>query len=123
DPELYIRAHGIYIEEVINNLLENALKYTPDGGTIEAELQQAGDKAVFRVSDSGIGFDPETKNQLFERFYRTNRQQIQDRPGSGLGLPLVKAIVELYEGKIHAYSKGPEEGSTFAIELLRAGED
>src|SRR5699024_1182479 len=61
DPELYIRAHGIYIEEVINNLLENALKYTPDGGTIETELQQAGDKEVFCVSESGIGFIIVTK--------------------------------------------------------------
>jgi signal transduction histidine kinase len=65
DPELYIRARGAYIEEVINNLLENALKYTPESGNIEVELQRSSGKAVLRVTDSGIGFDEETRSHLF----------------------------------------------------------
>lgn len=120
DPGLYIQAHGSYIEEVINNLLENALKYTPEGGKVTLKLQRSSGKAVVHLSDTGIGFNEETKKHLFERFYRANTSEVQERSGSGLGLPLVKAIVELYGGKIRAYSDGPGEGSTFVVEFLLA---
>ena len=116
-PELQIRAHGAYIEEIVNNLLENALKYTPEGGSVDLQLQRSSGKAVIHLRDTGIGFDQETKRHLFERFYRANQKEVQQSPGSGLGLPLVKAIVELYDGKIRAYSDGQEKGSTFVIEL------
>lgn len=122
DPELYIRAHGAYIEKVVNNLLENALKYTPRGGNIDLKLQRSSGKAVLHLRDNGIGFSPETKNRLFERFYRGNQIEVQERPGSGLGLSLVKAILELYDGKIRAYSDGSGEGSTFVVELPLAEE-
>jgi heavy metal sensor kinase len=117
DSDLQVRAHGAYIEEVVNNLVENALKYTPEGGVIDLELQRSSGKAVLHLTDTGIGFDEETKKHLFERFYRANQQDVQERPGSGLGLPLVKAIVELYNGKIRAYSEGQGEGSTFVVEF------
>ncbi len=116
-PKLQIRAHEAYIKEVINNLLENALKYTPEGGAIDLQLQRSSGKAVIHLSDTGIGFDEETKKHLFERFYRATQGDVQVSPGSGLGLPLVKAIVDLYDGKIHAYSDGQGEGSTFVVEL------
>lgn len=117
DSNLQVRAHGAYLEEVINNLLENAIKYTPNGGQVKLQLQQSSGKAVIHLSDTGIGFDEETKKHLFERFYRANKSVVQEQTGSGLGLPLVKAIVELYGGKIRAYSDGPGEGSTFVVEL------
>ncbi|HBX65123.1 MAG TPA: hypothetical protein DEG32_02835 [Balneolaceae bacterium] len=117
DPNLDVRAHAAYIEEVINNLLENALKYTPAGGSINLELKQSSNKAVLHLSDTGVGFDGDTRDRLFERFYRDTQQEVQNQPGSGLGLPLVKAIVELYSGKIRAYSDGPGKGSTFVVEL------
>ncbi|MDZ7660527.1 sensor histidine kinase [Fodinibius sp.] len=117
EAELYIFAHGAYIEEVINNLLENALKYTPIGGTVHLELKRSSSKAVLHLSDSGIGFDNDTRDHLFERFYRATQLEVQDQPGSGLGLPLVKAIINLYGGKIRAYSEGPGKGSTFVVEL------
>ncbi|PAU95081.1 two-component sensor histidine kinase [Aliifodinibius salipaludis] len=116
-PNLQIRAHHTYIKEVVNNLLENALKYTPEGGNVELQLQRSSSKAVLHLSDTGIGFDEETQKHLFERFYRANTQDVQGSPGSGLGLPLVKAIVELYDGKIRAYSDGQGEGGTFVVEL------
>jgi len=117
DPDLQVQAHGAYIEEVLNNLLENALKYTPEGGAIHLELQRSSGKVVLHLTDTGIGFNQETKKHLFERFYRANQQDVQESPGSGLGLPLVKAIVKLYDGKIRAYSEGKGEGSTFVVEL------
>jgi len=122
DPELYVRAHGAYMEKIVQNLLENALKYTLPGGSVSLKLQRSGRKAVIHLSDTGIGFDRKTKNRLFERFYRTDRAEVQDRPGSGLGLPLVKAIIERYDGKIRAYSDGPGQGSTFVVELPMAEE-
>jgi len=97
--------------------LENALKYTPEVGAINLELNRSSSKAVLHLSDTGIGFDEETKSHLFERFYRATQSEVQEQPGSGLGLPLVKAIVELYGGKIRAYSDGPGQGSTFVVEL------
>ncbi|MGK7370877.1 MAG: sensor histidine kinase, partial [Candidatus Halalkalibacterium sp. M3_1C_030] len=117
DPELQVRAHEAYIEEVINNLLENALKYTPEDGSIDLQLKRSSGKVVLHLSDTGIGFDEQTKKHLFERFYRANQRDVQESRGSGLGLPLVKAIVELYNGKIRAYSEGQGEGSTFVVEL------
>jgi len=117
ESDLHVQAHAAYIEEVINNLLENALKYTPGGGAVSLELKRSSGKAVIYLSDTGIGFDEETKKHLFERFYRANESEVQGQSGSGLGLPLVKAIVELYSGKIRAYSDGPGEGSTFVVEL------
>ncbi len=121
-PNLAVRAHGAYIEEVINNLLQNALKYTPEGGNIDLELKRSSHKAVLHLSDTGAGFDGDTKNRLFERFYRDTHQEIQNQPGSGLGLPLVKAIIELYGGKIEAYSDGLGKGCTFVVELPLAKE-
>ncbi len=117
DPELQVQAHGAYIEEVLNNLLENAVKYTPEGGQVTIQLQRSSGKAVIHLSDTGIGFDEETKKHLFERFYRADESEVQEQTGSGLGLPLVKAIVELYGGRIRAYSEGEGKGSTFVVEL------
>lgn len=121
-PDLRVRAHGAYIEEIINNLLGNALKYTLEGGNVELQLKQSSGKAVIHLRDTGIGFDEETKKHLFERFYRANHKDVQENSGSGLGLPLVKAIVELYDGEIRAYSDGLGKGSTFVVELLLAEE-
>ncbi len=122
DPELHIQAHRAYVEEVVNNLLENALKYTPAGGNIDLQLKRSSGKAVIHLSDTGIGMDEETKKHLFERFYRASESSVQQQPGSGLGLPLVKAIVELYGGRIRAYSDGQRKGSTFVVELPLAEE-
>ena len=121
--DLHVRAHSAYIEEVINNLLENALKYTQEGGKVKLQLVRSSGKAVIHLSDTGIGFEEETKKHLFERFYRGNNAEVRESHGSGLGLPLVKAIVELYGGKIRAYSDGPGEGSTFVVELPLADKE
>ena len=117
DPNLHVQAHASYIEEVINNLIGNAVKYTPDGGRVKLQLQRSSGKAVLHLNDTGIGFDEEAKKHIFERFYRANESEVQEQSGSGLGLPLVKAILELYGGKIRAYSEGEGKGSTFVVEL------
>jgi len=116
-PDLYVQAQGAYVEEIITNLLENALKYTSEGGTINLKLKRSSGKAVLHISDTGIGLDEKTKKHLFERFYRADQTYVQTEQGSGLGLSLVKAIIEMYHGKIRAYSEGPGKGSTFVVEL------
>lgn len=123
EPDIHIHAHEAYVEEVLNNLLENAVKYTPDGGKIDLKLYQRGDKAMVELSDTGIGFDEETQSRLFERFYRSDESDVQEQPGSGLGLPVVKAIVELYGGNISVQSEGKGKGSTILVEFPRAKTD
>ncbi|HKK44921.1 MAG TPA: ATP-binding protein [Balneolaceae bacterium] len=116
-PDLYVQAQGAYIEEIVTNLLENAFKYTPAGGRVELKLRRSSGKVVLHLKDTGIGFEEETKKHLFERFFRGNDTAVQDQPGSGLGLSVVKAIVDMYGGKIRAYSEGTDKGSTFVVEL------
>ncbi len=101
---------------VVDHLLDNALKYTPKEGYVTVQIAVEEDDAVLRVSDSGIGFDDEVADRLFERFYRTGGAE-QHADGGGLGLPIVKAIAESYGGTVTAWSPGQEEGSTFEVRL------
>lgn len=117
DADIAIQGTAVHLEEIFTNLLGNAIKYSREHGHIAVRLQK--DPPVIRltVKDDGAGFDPETRERLFERFYRSSQHSVQDQPGSGLGLPLVKAIVDVYEGSITARSEGPGKGSEFIMEL------
>lgn len=116
-PDVEIRINGSHLEQIIQNLLNNAIKYTPKGGSINICSERSGSNIIFKVEDSGAGFDKETRNRMFDRFYRSDDAEIQRQQGSGLGLPLVKAIINHYGGKISAYSKGKGQGSTFIVIL------
>ena len=104
------------INLVVDHLLGNALKYTPEEGQVTVQVAKEEGEVVLRVLDSGIGFDPEATERLFERFYRTGAAE-QYAEGGGLGLPIVKAIAESYGGTVTAWSSGHEEGSTFEVRL------
>jgi signal transduction histidine kinase len=106
------------LDLIADHLLENALKYTPDGETIQVHVDREDGAVVFRVSDSGMGFDPERSERLFDRFYRSNDAE-QSADGGGLGLSIVKAVVEQYGGTVRAESPGPGHGSTFDVHLPR----
>ena len=106
------------LDLVADHLLDNALKYTPDGGMVQVHVGQADGAVVFRVSDSGIGFAPEQSERLFDRFYRTSDAE-RNADGGGLGLSIVKAVVEQYGGTIQAESPGSGQGSTFEVRLPR----
>ncbi len=106
------------LDLAIDHLLDNALKYTPEGGTIQVDVGQTDGAVVVRVSDSGMGFDPEKSGRLFDRFYRSNDAE-QSADGGGLGLSIVKAIVERYGGTVRAESPGSSQGSTFDVRLPR----
>jgi len=106
------------LDLVVDHLLDNALKYTPEGGTIQVRVGLEDGAVVVRFSDSGIGFDPERSERLFDRFYRSNDAE-QNTDGGGLGLSIVKAVVERYGGTVQAESPGSSQGSTFYVHLPR----
>lgn len=120
EPDVYVLAEPGRLGEIIDNLVDNALKYTPAGGRVTVVVRSLGPGAHVEVADTGIGFDAEQAAHLFDRFYRADTPEVQARPGSGLGLAIVKAIAHAYGGDVAAYSEGPRQGSRFAVTLPRA---
>jgi two-component system, OmpR family, phosphate regulon sensor histidine kinase PhoR len=105
-----------YLERAIGNLVENAIKYTRDGGTITVGVRAEGEAAVVEVSDNGIGISEQDLPRIFERFYRAERSRSRDMGGTGLGLSIVKHIVQAHGGTIDVVST-PGQGSVFRIRL------
>jgi signal transduction histidine kinase len=103
------------IEEVVQNLLNNAVKYSPVGGRIEVRLETEASHAIVTVRDSGVGLEDEDVPHVFERFYRGER--VRRLEGTGLGLYICHAIVNAHGGRIWAESHGPGHGSTFGFIL------
>ncbi len=119
-PHVHVLADEGRIGEVIDNLVDNAIKYSPDGATVTVEVSRQDDNGRLIVSDTGMGFDPEAKERLFDRFYRADAKEVQAQHGSGLGLAIVQAITFVYGGKISAESDGINCGSRFVVSLPTA---
>jgi two-component system sensor histidine kinase VicK len=100
----------------VTNLISNALKYTEEGGKITVRAREEGEGVVFEISDTGVGIPEETMPRIFEKFYRSEQECVRQKPGSGLGLALVKEIVELHNGRITAESS-PGSGASFSMWL------
>ncbi len=105
-----------WLERCLLNLLDNAIKYTPPGGCISVSVSRDGDHARVDVCDTGVGMAPDVVQHIFERFYRVDPARSSAVEGAGLGLSLVKWIVDHHEGRIQVRSR-PGNGSTFAIWL------
>lgn len=103
------------LQKVINNLLSNAFKYTPKGGTISLNVYKKGEEAVIEVRDSGAGISPEEIEKIFERFYQVGSDSVGTQ-GTGIGLALSKGIIELHKGRIEV-SSHLDKGTTFTIYL------
>ena len=117
-PELpKIKLDKIRIGQVINNLLENSIKFTPRGGTISMEAMKKGNYIIIKVKDTGIGIARKDMGKLFIPFFQLDNNLNRKYRGSGLGLSISKGIVELHGGKIWAESKGLGKGSTFSFSL------
>jgi signal transduction histidine kinase len=101
------------IEQVLANLVSNALRYTPEGGEIWLIGRQEAGAVVLEVQDNGAGIDPEALPHVFERFYRADESRQDD--GSGLGLAIARSVIELHGGSLTAKSAGPGQGSIFII--------
>ena len=103
------------MQKVINNLLSNAFKYTPEKGSISINISKRGEEAIIEVQDSGKGIKPEEAGKIFERFYQTSNDP-ENTQGTGIGLALSKGIVELHKGRIEV-SSNQTSGTTFTIAL------
>lgn len=108
------------LRHVLYNLLENAVKFTPQGGRADVTVEGSGAGFQIRISDGGVGFPADAGRKLFGRFEQGDRSSTRVRGGLGLGLALAKALVELHGGAITAASEGTGKGATFTITLPRA---
>jgi two-component system phosphate regulon sensor histidine kinase PhoR len=102
------------VEQILDNLVDNALKYTPEGGTVEVGLRREVDQVVLEVRDTGIGIAEADLPRIFERFYRVDKARSRELGGTGLGLSIVKHLVQAMQGTITAESV-VGQGSTFTI--------
>jgi signal transduction histidine kinase len=109
-------ADGRALQRVLINLLDNAIKHSPRGGTVVAELEFANRLILFCVEDNGPGIPPSQHEQIFERFYRIGSELRRETPGVGLGLSIVKRIVEVHGGRVEVRSE-MGKGSRFTVEL------
>lgn len=114
---VWIRGDSTRIEQVITNLVGNAVKYTPVGGHVRVSVRQEDDWAVVEVSDDGVGIEPDLLPYVFELFKQGERALDRSQGGLGIGLTLVRRLVELHHGTVSAQSAGEGEGSTFTVRL------
>jgi CheY-like chemotaxis protein/two-component sensor histidine kinase len=114
---LTLAADGMRIAQVLANLLNNASKYTPDGGRISLSAWQEGSEAVIAVCDTGAGIPKELLPQVFDLFFQGDHSYDRVQGGLGIGLTLVRSLVELHGGSVEAKSAGPGFGSEFIVRL------
>ncbi len=118
DPALgLIEGDPRRLQQVIGNLLSNAVKFTPFGGRIEIQLSERNGMAQIVVKDTGIGIEPDFLPHVFDRFSQADASTSRLHGGLGLGLSIVRHLVELHNGKVEAHSDGANKGATFAISL------
>jgi signal transduction histidine kinase/DNA-binding response OmpR family regulator len=114
---LLVRGDRARIAQVLANLLNNAAKYTAEGGQIAISARREDDEAVFRVRDSGVGIAPEMIDRVFDLFTQVDCSLARSQGGLGIGLTLVRRLVELHGGTVSAASAGPGQGSEFTVRL------
>lgn len=114
---LMVRVDASRVQQVVNNLLSNALKFTPPAGRVDVTLAEAGGHATFEVRDTGEGIEPEFLGRLFHRFTQADSSASRRHGGLGLGLAISKQLVELQGGEIHAESAGAGKGAAFTVKL------
>jgi len=111
------------LQQIVTNILSNAIKFTPENGVIEVELKRSGDKAQLKISDTGIGIATETLPHIFERFTQADSSNIRSHAGLGLGLAIVDYLVRQQGGQVTAHSEGTGRGATFTVEFPIAPSD
>lgn len=116
EPLFPVRLDPALMTKVFNNLIDNAIKYSPESSTVTLSTREIGDTVQVRIEDQGIGLTPEEREQLFKRFFRARHSQAGSVPGSGLGLYLAKYFIEAHQGTIRVESR-PGSGSIFIVEL------
>ncbi len=114
---IYLQADPARLGQVVGNLLNNACRYTEPGGHIRIAAERLGTEVVVTISDTGIGIPPANLSSIFEMFSQVDSSLERSRGGLGIGLHLVKRLVEMHGGQIEAASEGPSHGSTFTLRL------
>ena len=117
DDPLWLRGDSMRLAQVIANLLTNAAKYTPSGGRIMVRATNEGGHAVVRVTDTGMGIPADMLPHVFDLFTQIDRHLERAQGGLGIGLALVKRLVEMHGGEVAVESPGPDAGSTFVVRI------
>jgi len=117
DPALKVRGDAVRLAQVVGNLLHNAAKYTGEGGQVILSARAEGRRAMISVRDSGIGISRDSMPHIFELFTQIPSERVNTGGGLGIGLALVRALVELHGGEISAASDGIDKGSEFTVRL------
>jgi two-component system CheB/CheR fusion protein len=113
----HVRGDSVRLEQVVTNLLTNAVKYTPANGTITLEVEPVGGEAILRVRDTGIGIAPELLPRIFDLFVQSERGLDRQDGGLGVGLSIVRRLVEAHGGRVEARSAGTDRGSEIIVRL------
>jgi PAS domain S-box-containing protein len=116
---MWVNADPTRLEQIVTNLLRNAIEYTPVGGHIHVSVRAEGGNAVIRVEDGGAGIPPELLPRIFDLFVQDERGLDRSGGGLGIGLTLTRRLVELHDGTVEAASPGPGAGSVFTVRLPR----
>jgi CheY-like chemotaxis protein len=114
---LTVDGDPVRLTQVLGNLLDNAAKYTPEGGSIRVEAERDGRDVVIRVIDTGIGIVPDMQTQVFDMFAQAPGGQEMRQGGVGIGLAIARQLVQMHGGTLGAHSDGLGEGSTFTLRL------
>jgi PAS domain S-box-containing protein len=117
NASLIVEADAVRLCQVFANILMNAAKFSPDGAVIDLSVEEAGDDAMVRVRDDGMGIDPEDLPYIFDLFVQADRSLGRPQGGIGVGLTVAKALVEMHSGRIEAESAGAGRGSLFTVRL------
>lgn len=116
EEEVMIIGDSMKLQQVLSNIIDNGIKYTPDGGKVTIDIYKTPEHAVIKVSDTGIGIPPEDLTHIFDRFFRVDKARSRSTGGTGLGLSIANRIVLLHQGFIRVNSE-EGKGTTFYIEL------
>jgi CheY-like chemotaxis protein len=116
---VWISTDPVRIEQVVANLLSNALKFTPADGTVDLRVNAEGGVATLEMSDNGAGILPELLTRIFDLFVQSDMSLDRSQSGLGVGLTLVRKVVELHGGSVSAFSAGKNRGSSFTVRLPR----
>ncbi len=117
-PEpVYIDGDMVRLSQVFSNLLNNAAKYTKRGGQISISAAREGEEVVIHIADNGIGISPELLPRVFDMFLQADSAIERSHGGLGIGLTLVKKLVEMHDGRVEAFSEGENKGSDFVVTL------
>lgn len=116
--ESYVLGDSMKLQQVLSNIIDNGIKYTPEGGRVYIQVYTAEDLSVVKVADTGIGIPPEDLKHIFDRFFRVDKARSRVTGGTGLGLSIAHRIVLLHEGSIRVSSR-ENKGTAFYVELPR----